>query len=50
MGGQHPQVYDDPDMRRRRPLRWGALREPMTINGAPQSYMCQFEYDITTFV
>ncbi len=44
-----PQLYDDPG----EPLAPGTASgdvcgQPMTINGAPQTYSCQFEFDITT--
>ncbi|MGA7919536.1 MAG: putative Ig domain-containing protein, partial [Candidatus Acidiferrales bacterium] len=48
--GSIPQLYDDPDYA---PLPNSAVgtscSTPMTINGVPQSYFCQFEYNITTF-
>jgi 6-phosphogluconolactonase len=48
--GSIPQLYDDPDYA---PFPNSAVgtscSTPMTINGVPQSYFCQFEYNITTF-
>ena len=48
--GSTPQFYDDPDYA---PFPNSAVgtscTTPMTINGVPQTYFCQFEYNITTF-
>ena len=49
--GSQPQFYDDPDYAPTPTSAVGSLcTQPMTINGVPQSYSCQFEFDITTFV
>jgi YVTN family beta-propeller protein len=48
--GSTPQLYDDPDYAVTPTSAVGTVcTQPMTINGAPQSYACQFEFDITTF-
>jgi YVTN family beta-propeller protein len=48
--GSTPQLYDDPDYAVTPSSAVGTIcTQPMTINGAPQSYACQFEFDITTF-
>ena len=49
--GSQPQFYDDPDYAPTPTSAVGSVcTQPMTINGVAQSYSCQFEYDITTFV
>ncbi len=49
--GSQPQFYDDPDYAPTPTSAVGSVcTQPMTINGVAQSYACQFEYDITTFV
>ena len=48
--GSIPQLYDDPDAAPTPTSAIGTIcTQPMTINGAQQSYSCQFEFDITTF-
>ena len=48
--GSTPQLYDDPDAAPTPTSAIGTIcTQPMTINGAQQSYSCQFEFDITTF-
>jgi len=48
--GSTPQLYDDPDYAVTPSSAVGTIcTQPMTINGAPQTYACQFEFDITTF-
>ena len=49
--GSQPQFYDDPDYAPTPTSAVGSVcTQPMTINGVAQSYSCQFEFDITTFV
>ena len=49
--GSQPQFYDDPDYAPTPTSAVGSVcTQPMTINGVAQSYACQFEFDITTFV
>jgi uncharacterized repeat protein (TIGR01451 family) len=48
--GSTPQLYDDPDYAPTPTSAVGSVcTQPMTIGGQPQSYACQFEFDITTF-
>jgi YVTN family beta-propeller protein len=48
--GSQPRFYDDPDYAPTPTSAVGTLcTQPMTINGVPQNYSCQFEFDITTF-
>ena len=48
--GSTPRLYDDPDYAPTPTSAVGSVcGQPMTINGLPQSYSCQFEFDITTF-
>jgi uncharacterized repeat protein (TIGR01451 family) len=48
--GSTPQFYDDPDSPPQPNSAVGTnCSDAMTINGVPQSYFCQFEYNITTF-
>ena len=48
--GSTPQLYDDPDAAPTPTSAIGTIcTQPMTINGAQQSYSCQFEFDITTY-
>jgi uncharacterized repeat protein (TIGR01451 family) len=48
--GSTPRFYDDPDYAPTPTSAVGSVcGQPMTINGVPQSYSCQFEFDITTF-
>ncbi|MGA7918603.1 MAG: putative Ig domain-containing protein [Candidatus Acidiferrales bacterium] len=48
--GSQPRLYDDPDYAPTPTSAVGTIcTQPMTINGVPQSYSCQFEFDITTF-
>ena len=44
-----PRFYDDPDYAVTPLSAVGTdCSQPMTVNGTPQSFNCQFEYDITT--
>jgi len=48
--GSTPQFYDDPDSPPQPNSAVGTnCSEPMTIDGVPQTYFCQFEYNITTY-
>ena len=48
--GSQPRLYDDPDYAPTPTSAVGTIcTQPMTVNGVPQSYSCQFEFDITTF-
>ncbi len=50
--GSTPRLYDDPDALPASDTTDAIgtnCNSPMTINGVPQSYDCQFEFDITTF-
>ena len=48
--GSTPQLYDDPDATPTPGVAVGTnCNSPMTINGVPQTYSCQFEFNITSF-
>jgi uncharacterized repeat protein (TIGR01451 family) len=48
--GSTPRLYDDPDYAPTPTSAVGSVcGQPMTVNGVPQPYSCQFEFDITTF-
>ena len=48
--GSTPQLYDDPDYAPTPQSAVGtSCTAAMTIGNTPQSYFCQFEFDITTF-
>ncbi|MGC1583875.1 MAG: choice-of-anchor D domain-containing protein [Candidatus Acidiferrales bacterium] len=48
--GSTPRLFDDPDSPPTPSAAYGTLcTQPMLIGSTPQSYSCQFEFDITTF-
>lgn len=48
--GSTPQLYDDPDSPPTPLSAFGtSCTSPMLIGSTPQTYYCQFEFDITTF-
>ncbi len=48
--GSNPQLYDDPDSPPTPQSAFGtSCTSPMLIGSTPQTYFCQFEFDITTF-
>ncbi len=48
--GSTPRLYDDPDYAPSPSAAYGTIcTQPMLIGSSPQTYSCQFEFDITTF-